>query len=165
MTDHPFTAEADLVKRALRLPNVIAADLSVFGGILRCGTCKAEQPLGDPGPYIRHGWPQCCGQTMTWVTQKQLLAEHRTVPDGYELVAVPDDRWQLVTGKRCRRAVTGRRACRAPSVAELNRKRNLAGKAYDSLWPYCLPHFFEYAWWIEQGQVWSWALREIGAPS
>jgi hypothetical protein len=55
----------------------IASALSGFGGILRCTICKRERPLGDIGGKLRHGWPKCCGYTMTWVTQRQLDEEAR----------------------------------------------------------------------------------------
>jgi len=75
MTDHLFAAEAEIVKRAAGLPGAIAADLAVFGGVLRCGACKRERPVGDIVSHLSHGWPKCCGKTMTWVTGRQVAAE------------------------------------------------------------------------------------------
>lgn len=53
----------------------IAAELQVFGGLLRCTKCGLELPLGEVGPRLRHGWPRHCGYTMRWVTQRQLDEE------------------------------------------------------------------------------------------
>jgi hypothetical protein len=148
----------EIVTRAMGLNGAVAADLSVFGGILRCGKCGAEMPLGDVASHLGHGWPKCCGQTMTWVTLKQLAAE-REVPDGYELVAVVNERWRLESGKSCRR-----RGCPNRSAAELNRARRMPAKGLrparmvDAWWPYCLSHL--YGNWIENGRVWHWILRE-----
>jgi len=58
----------------------IAEDGAAAGGVLRCTTCKREQPVGDAGDvgnYYRHGWPRCCGYTMKWVTRR-LLDEEAT---------------------------------------------------------------------------------------
>jgi hypothetical protein len=57
------------------LSRAIAADLSGFGGILRCSTCHGVQDAGDIARNLREGWPACCGYTMTWVTQRQLDEE------------------------------------------------------------------------------------------
>lgn len=144
----------DIIKRATGLTGATAADLAVAGGILRCGECGAEQPLGDVAAHLGHGWPKCDGLTMTWVTLKQLAAE-REIPDGYELVAVPAKDWRLQPGKHCRAGASPcRHACGRPSVAELKR----GSKRYPSWWAYCLDHL--YANWIEDGQVWHWILRE-----
>jgi hypothetical protein len=53
----------------------IAADLSQLGGILRCTTCGQERPVGDIAGKLDHGWPRCCGYTMSWVTQRLLDEE------------------------------------------------------------------------------------------
>ena len=53
----------------------IAADLTGFGGVLRCNTCQREQPVGDITGNLRDGWPECHGYTMTWMTQRLLDAE------------------------------------------------------------------------------------------
>lgn len=154
MTEQPFAAGADFLKRALAVPAKVAADLAVAGGILRCGSCGNEQPLGDVASHLSSGWPKCCGLTMTWVTLKMLLAEQRDVPEGFELAAVISEKWRIETGKLCARRV-GRATCRQPSAAELNRgTRNWM----DVWWPYCLDHL--YANWIENGQVMHWILRE-----
>jgi hypothetical protein len=144
----------EIVKRATGLSAAIAADLAVAGGILRCAGCGSEQPVGDIALHLSRGWPQCCGQVMTWVTLKLLAAETREVPDGHELVAAESKDWRLAAGKRCRAgAGPGRHACGRPSVAELKR----GSKQYPSWWAYCLDHL--YANWIEDGQVWHWILR------
>ena len=65
----------EIVRRAAGLVPAIAADLERFGGILRCGTCGREQPLGDVGAHTRQGWPKCCEHTMSWVTQRELDEE------------------------------------------------------------------------------------------
>jgi len=144
----------DIVKRATGIAGAIGADLSMLGGVLRCGECGAEQPVGDVAGHLAHGWPKCHGQTMTWVTLKMLAAE-REVPDGYELVAVANNLWRLEPGKRCRAgAAPGRHACGRPSVAELKR----GSKQYPSWWAYCLSHL--YANWVEDGRVMHWILQE-----
>jgi hypothetical protein len=55
----------------------MATDLAKLGGILRCNSCKEEMPLEEVrlGGFLSHGWPKCCGYTMTWVTQKLLDQE------------------------------------------------------------------------------------------
>jgi hypothetical protein len=140
----------------------IGADLAVFGGILRCNQCGTEQPLGDIGGNLAHGWPECCGLTMTWVTAKLLAAEQREVPPGYRLEAVPDSgvggAWRLVAGKRCRRqSGAGRAYCRKPAVAEVNRGYMRSGQMHENWWAYCADHL--YGRWVEDGQVWCWILK------
>jgi len=150
VTDHPAAAAA------------IASDLSVFGGILRCGACKGERPLDDIAGYLSRGWPEHCGQTMTWVTLRELAAENREVPDGYELAAVPDDDWRLEAGKPCTRRLKGNRVCREPSAASLNRGRTAratSGTVTPAWWPHCASHL--YGRWIENQQVMHWVLREV----
>lgn len=145
-----------IVKAAQNIHSLIAADLTAFGGILRCSKCHREQPLGeaDIASNLRHGWPRCCGETMIWVTQRQLAAENwGPIPDGCELVAVPADGWRIDTGQRCRRASAGRKACGRPSVASLER-----GTTRKQRWAYCIDHL--YGRWIEDGQVMHWILRE-----
>jgi hypothetical protein len=167
VTDHPFAAEAEIVKRATGLPDAIAGDLAVFGGILRCETCHGERPLGDIAGYLSSGWPQHCGKTMTWVTLKLLAAESREVPEGYELVAVPDDGWRVDPGRPCRRQGPRHRACGKPSAASLNRPQRLRATTYrperraDSWWAYCTDHL--YGRWVENGTVMVWVLREKSA--
>lgn len=164
MTDHPFTAGAEIVKRATALPAAIAADLSLSGGILRCEQCGGERPLDDVAGYLAHGWPAHCGKTMTWVTLKLLAAESwGPVPEGHELAAVPDEAWRLEPGKRCTRRLKGNRPCREPSVAALNRARTAratSGRTTPSWWPHCIGHLD--GRWIADGQVWHWVLREAG---
>lgn len=49
--------------------------LGGFGGFLRCESCGAERPLGDPGARVTGGgWPKHCGYTMRWWTQRQIDA-------------------------------------------------------------------------------------------
>jgi hypothetical protein len=165
VTDFPFAAEADIVKRATGLPAAIAADLSVAGGILRCEECGGERPADDIAGYLRNGWPRHCGHTMTWVTLRELAFENwGEVPEGYELVAVPDDDWRIEADRPCRRAGARSKACGKPSVASLNRPRRLRATDYhpeqraDSFWPYCVDHL--YGRWIEDGKVMHWVLRE-----
>jgi len=148
----------EIVRRATGLSAAVAADLAAAGGILRCAGCKSEQPVGDIALHLSRGWPQCCGQVMTWVTLKLLAAETREVPDGHELVAVVSEAWRLESGEPCRR-----RGCPNRSAAELNRQRRMAAttlrpaRTVDAFWPYCLSHL--YGNWIENGQVWHWILR------
>jgi hypothetical protein len=61
-----------VMERAVTLHAAIAADLEPSGGVLRCTACQTERPLGEVAGHLRHGWPKCCGYTMTWVTQRQL---------------------------------------------------------------------------------------------
>jgi hypothetical protein len=150
MTDFPFAVEAEIVRRAAGLPGAIAADLAVFGGILRCGECGGERPLDDVAGYLRGGWPAHCGKTMSWVTLKLLAAEGRDVPGGYELVAVPDGDWQVDGSRRCRRQGARHKVCGKPSVASLQRG--------NGPWGYCIDHL--YGRWIESGSVMVWILRE-----
>ena len=155
---------ADLIAEAARLqglPAAIGADLAVAGGILRCAECGTEQPLGDVADHLSSGWPECCGQTMTWVTAKMLAAERREGPAGYHLEAVPETslssggRWRLASGKRCRGDCGGgRTACGKPSAAELDRS-HIAGRT--RWYAYCPDHL--YGRFIEDGQVWCWILK------
>jgi hypothetical protein len=155
-----MTELQEIVKRATGLAGAIAADLAVFGGILRCNSCGAEQPVGDIGGKLRNGWPECHGLTMTWVTRKLLLAEQRDVPDGYELAAVISGTWRLASGKRCRAgAGYHHRACGMPSVAEFNRGLTERPR----WWSYCPDHL--YANWAEGGKVMHWVLRVKGNDS
>lgn len=55
--------------------------LKKFGGLLRCMTCGREDSLGDPDARVNgEGWPRCCGQTMRWITERQLREAGRTAP-------------------------------------------------------------------------------------
>lgn len=147
----------DRIAAALRLqklPEVIGADLAVAGGILRCSGCGTEQPLGDVAHRLSHGWPKCCEYTMTWVTAKMLAWERRQpVPEGYQLLAVPDDCWRLVAGKRCRMSGSGIPGgrCPHPAVAELNRGALRGNERPPNWWAYCASHL--YGRFIEDGQV------------
>ena len=157
---------AAMVSKARDAASLIGADLAPAGGILRCGTCGTEQPLGDVGHHLGHGWPQHCGLTMTWVTQRMLSWERRQpVPEGCELVAVPDKDWRLVTGRRCRMRGGNASACGKPGVAELDRGRRVRYGSgiirQPSWWPYCIDHL--YGRWLDDGKVMMWILREIPA--
>jgi hypothetical protein len=72
------------------------------------------------------------------------------VPDGYELVAVPDPQWRLVSGKRCRRQEAFHQVCTNPAVAEFRR-------AHGHWWGYCPEHM--YGRWVENGRVLRWIVR------
>jgi hypothetical protein len=163
MADHPFAAEAEIVKRATGFPAAIAAELAIAGGLLRCETCQGERPLDDVAGYVRDGWPRHCGARMTWVTLRALAFESREVPDGFELVAVPDEDWRIEVGRECVRQLAGHRVCRAPSVASLNRGKMTRHGLVPAWWPYCPAHL--YSRWIEDGRVWHWVLREAGEAS
>lgn len=146
----------DYVGKLASLPAAIGADLTVFGGILRCSACSGEQPLGEVGDRIAYGWPKCCGLTMTWVTAKELAEERREVPEGYHLEAVPDTGiggpWIIDSTRRCRWTMPSRKGCGKPSVAVLLRgptKRPFG---------YCPDHM--YGRWIEDGKVMCWVLRK-----
>lgn len=67
-------AAAAAIERIRSMPETIGTDLQSFGGFLQCGTCGHRRPLGSVGHKLRHGWPQCCGYTMTWWTQRQIDA-------------------------------------------------------------------------------------------
>jgi hypothetical protein len=70
------TYAQEIATRASTIHEAIGADLAEAGGLLRCGGCGTEQPLGDVADHLRNGWPQCCGYTMLWMTQR-LLNEER----------------------------------------------------------------------------------------
>jgi hypothetical protein len=87
----------------------------------------------------------------------------RLVPSGFELIAVPDPDWRLVTngvagvpGRQCR-LTSGRKACGKAAVARVHRsfrRRKLRGH----WWSYCAEHM--YGRWIENGVVMVWHLVE-----
>ena len=155
-----MTGLPEIVGRAAAAPETTALDLSLFGGVLRCGACRAEQPVGDIAESLRNGWPRCHGQTMAWVTLAGLAAERREVPDGYELAAVVSEDWRVEAGRSCRRGLGRHRYCGRPAVAAKNRGRMTHRGMVDAWWAYCLSHL--YGNWIENGQVWHWILREKG---
>ena len=50
-------------------------DLAALGGVLVCFGCNDVRPLPGPdeiGRYLDAGWPQCCDETMYWVTAEQM---------------------------------------------------------------------------------------------
>ena len=57
------------------LTETMTGALDGFGGYLRCESCGAHEPLGNPGSRVTGGgWPKCCGYTMRWWTQRQIDA-------------------------------------------------------------------------------------------
>jgi len=78
------------------------------------------------------------------------------IPEGHEVVAVPDTEWDIGTGgRRCRRAFgRGTKACGKPAVAVLRRG------ARGQLWAYCADHL--YGRWIENGFVMHYILVKAG---
>jgi hypothetical protein len=156
----------EIMQSATGLPGAIAADPSLFGGILRCETCGGERPADDLTGYLRDGWPSHCGHVMTWVTLKELAFESREVPDGFELAAVPDEDWRIEAGKPCRRAGARHKTCGKPSAAAVNQRHTRAygygepSRTVDSWWPRCPDHMDGN--WVEDGQVMHWVLREAG---
>lgn len=48
-----------------------------IGAKLTCDTCKNTVPINPSrvGAYVRHGWPECCGQTMRLVTKAEQAGE------------------------------------------------------------------------------------------
>jgi hypothetical protein len=83
--------------------------------------------------------------------------ENAWADEGYEYVAVVHEKWRLVSGKRCRLLVEGRKGCGEPSVAEFNRSYS---SRRENWWAYCPDHL--YGNWIEGGQVMHWILRKVG---
>ena len=82
MTDDTDGYVQRFVARAAGIHDAIAGDLADTGGLLRCQKCPAGQPLGDIAGYLRDGWPQHCGRTMLWVSQKLLDEERAGGPGG-----------------------------------------------------------------------------------
>jgi hypothetical protein len=82
---------------------------------------------------------------------KEQAREGREVPDGFELVAIPDADWAIDRSRACRAG--GNRPCGAVSAASLTRGRRVKQR-----WGYCQDHMF--GRWIENGQVMHWILRE-----
>lgn len=62
----------DLTKKALNLHNAVAQDVFPNGAILQCSVCGKEIDCStsDCSYYLGHGWPTCCGYTMT-LTSKE----------------------------------------------------------------------------------------------
>lgn len=55
--------------------------------LVRCGSCGL---VADCSPeqvlrYVNHGWPQCCGQTMTYFMEAPRAAGDDTTPDHHPL--------------------------------------------------------------------------------
>lgn len=86
----------------------------------------------------------------------------REIPEGYELAAVPDPDWRLVSGKRCRMREGQCSTCGSDAVAELDRGWGARYGRHRSRehdwWAYCPDHM--YGRWIEGGQVMHWILRK-----
>ena len=68
--------------KTLRTPNSVRTSVGndVFkaaGGLLRCHHCGGERELDGEkiARYFDEGWPRCCGQTMEWITDRQLDKE------------------------------------------------------------------------------------------
>lgn len=64
-----------LAPLASRLDAVIATATDELGGVLRCHKCGAEEPV--LARYWKIGWPMHHGETMIWVTARQLAEETR----------------------------------------------------------------------------------------
>lgn len=62
------------------------------------------------------------------------------------------------SGRRCRFTLEGRRTCRAPAVARLDRGKRVHGQRQPMWWHYCGDHL--YGRWIEDGKVMQWRLVE-----
>jgi hypothetical protein len=58
------------------LQKKMAKDLIGLGGLLVCAKCSAARQITEDqiAKYLGSGWPQHCGQTMTWKTRSQLEA-------------------------------------------------------------------------------------------
>jgi hypothetical protein len=89
-------------------------------------------------------------------------------PPGHVWAPIPEAAgdWKLQAGRACRASASPRRrACGAPSVAALNRRRyrgRSAGYA-DSWWAYCAEHLSDYRRWVEDGVLMRWtAVPEHG---
>ena len=80
-------------------------------------------------------------------------------PAGCEWVAHVEADWRLAIGGRCRAGSgNGKRACGAPAVAELNRRRRRSDNSFANCWwSYCAAHL--YGRWIEDYQVVGWRLK------
>lgn len=74
--DRLKVAAMEFSERVSDLPAVIGSELDQFGGILRCETCrlKVSMETGRAGRHLAGGWPECCGYTMRWWTQRQIDA-------------------------------------------------------------------------------------------
>ena len=46
------------------IADAVAASPALRRGRVWCKTCRAERKC-DSGEAMRHGWPKCCGYTMT----------------------------------------------------------------------------------------------------
>ena len=79
------------------------------------------------------------------------------VPEGHEIVAIPDPAWRVQGGMICRFTIgPGQRRCRKPTTAELNRA--LRASKLPRWWAYCEDHL--YGRWIEDGKVMHWIMRK-----
>lgn len=80
------------------------------------------------------------------------------------------DRWstdaRLVAGKRCRYGSQWRGFCGKPAVAVLDRAaESRRARGLHSWYGYCGDPVHLYGRWIEDGEVWCWVFRRIGAPT
>lgn len=66
----PEMDEAQRLARLAGLHDNLGAEMAGLGGVLRCDRCKREMPMRGAAGYLRSGWPECCGYTMTWVTAR-----------------------------------------------------------------------------------------------
>ena len=56
----------------------VAGSLTGFGGRLECRKCGHRQRVGNKekiANHLLHGWPECCGEVMEWITASQLDAK------------------------------------------------------------------------------------------
>jgi len=57
----------------------VTKELDSLGGHLECTKCHKTKQLSKNkiSYYLSNGWPECCGQTMQWYTQKELDKESK----------------------------------------------------------------------------------------
>ena len=62
-----------MVKRAQNLHNNIANDIAPPKSLLICTQCHKRVTItrANVANYLRSGWPECCGLTMTWELNKK----------------------------------------------------------------------------------------------
>lgn len=66
--------------------------LAQMGGYVECQNCRLKVGLQPEAikNYLQNGWPKCCGQTMQWVTQKQIDAQKAQEEDPDFLPDLPE---------------------------------------------------------------------------